>query len=41
MLLRYAHGRYIESEFYKGQYLAVALHECKSDESRDGKKDAV
>lgn len=30
VLLRYAHGRYIESEFYKGQYLAVALHECKA-----------
>ncbi|AIC10642.1 AI-2E family transporter [Xylella fastidiosa] len=41
VLLRYAHGRYIESEFYKGQYLAVALHECKSDENCDGKKDAV
>lgn len=41
VLLRYAHERYIESEFYKGQYLAVALHECKSDENCDGKKDAV
>ncbi|AXI84054.1 AI-2E family transporter [Xylella taiwanensis] len=41
VLLRYAHERYIQGEFYRGECLGGVLDQHKRDENRDGGKGSV